>query len=190
MKISKILLCMMALVVAYSLATTPAVAARESSMPSKATIDKNVDACLNRFYKQVPGAKEAVDKAKAVLVMPGVFKMGFIVGGQFGVGALRGGGMTAGYYNLVAGSVGMQIGGQKMDIIILFNNDAAVEKFKNTQGWEAGADANVTAANVGAGLRVDWTKIHDDIVSFVFGARGLMADASVKGGKFSRIEPK
>jgi len=159
-------------------------------MPSKATIDKNVDACLKRFYKQVPGAKEAVEKAKAVLVMPGVFKMGFIVGGQFGVGALRAGGKTAGYYNLVAGSVGMLIGGQTMDIIILFNNDAAVEKFKNTQGWEAGADANVAAATIGAGLRVDWTKIHDDIVSFVFGAKGLMADASVKGGKFTRIEPK
>lgn len=181
---------MIAVVFALSLFTAPAMAARGTSMPSKATIDKNVDACLNRFYKQVPGAKEAVDRAKAVLVMPGVFKMGFIVGGQFGVGALRGGGTTAGYYNLVAGSVGMQIGGQTMDIIILFNNEAAVEKFKNTQGWEAGADANVAAANVGAGLRVDWTKMHDDIVSFVFGAKGLMADASVKGGKFSRIEPK
>lgn len=190
MKAFKILFFMIALVVALTLSTAPAMAASEPSMPSKASIDKNVNACLNRFYKQVSGAKEAVEKAKAVLVMPGVFKIGFVVGGQFGVGALRSGGKTVGYYNLVAGSIGMQIGGQTMDIIILFNNDAAVEKFKNTQGWEAGADANVAAANVGAGRRVDWTKMHDDIVSFVFGAKGLMADASVKGGKFTRIEPK
>jgi lipid-binding SYLF domain-containing protein len=190
MKISKILLFMIALVVALALSTAPAMAAGKTSMPSKASIDKNVNACLNRFYKQVPGAREAVEKAKAVLVMPGVFKIGFVVGGQYGVGALRSGGKTVGYYNLVSGSVGMQIGGQTMDIIILFNNEAAVEKFKNTQGWEAGADANVVAADVGTARSVDWTKIHDDIVSFIFGAKGLMADASVKGGKFTRIEPK
>jgi lipid-binding SYLF domain-containing protein len=190
MKLPKTALLLAAIAIAVAVASTPAFAASGQTMPSKATIDKDVDACLNRFYKQIPGAKEAVEKAKGVLVMPGVVQAGFFVGGESGFGAMRGGGATAGYYSLIAGTLGFQIGIAKMDLIILFNNQAAVDKFKNTQGWEAGVDADIVAVNVGKGKTVDWTKVHDDIVSFVFGQKGLMADFSMKGGKFTRIDPK
>lgn len=166
-----------------------AVSANAAAMSAR-TIDKNVMACLERFYKQVPGAKAAAEKAKGVLVMPGVVKAGLVVGGEYGEGALRINGRHSGYYNLVSASFGLQIGGQKKDIIILFMDDQAMEKFKNTQGWEAGVDANITMATIGAGNRVDFTKIHDSIVAFVFGAKGLIADVSFKGAKFTKIEPK
>ncbi len=66
-------------------------------------INASVAAALNRFYKQVDGAKEFAAQAKALLVMPNVTKAGFFAGGQYGEGALRGR-KTRGYYNLVAGS--------------------------------------------------------------------------------------
>ena len=69
-------------------------------------INASVNAALNRFYRQIGGAKEFMAQAKAVLVMPNVTKAGFFAGGQYGEGALRIGGKTAGYYNLVAGSFG------------------------------------------------------------------------------------
>ena len=53
-------------------------------------IDTSVNACLDRFYKQVKDGKEIAAKAKGVLVMPGVIKAGLIVGGEYGEGALRG----------------------------------------------------------------------------------------------------
>ena len=57
----------------------------------------------------------------------------------------------------------------------------------------------VTLLNLAVGLTcfvlaafpaVDWTKMHDDIDSFVFGQKGLMADYSMKGGKFTKVDLK
>jgi lipid-binding SYLF domain-containing protein len=47
-------------------------------------INASVNAAMNRFYKQVDGAKEFMAQAKAVLVMPNVTKAGFFAGGQYG----------------------------------------------------------------------------------------------------------
>jgi lipid-binding SYLF domain-containing protein len=53
-----------------------------------------VYACLGRFYNQIKGGREMVAMAKGVLVIPSVVKGGFIVGGEYGEGALRAGGKT------------------------------------------------------------------------------------------------
>jgi lipid-binding SYLF domain-containing protein len=54
----------------------------------------------------------------------------------------------------------------------------------------AGIDANVAVVKMGAGERVDFTKMNDPIVAFVFDVKGLMADISLKGAKFTKINPK
>jgi lipid-binding SYLF domain-containing protein len=152
-------------------------------------INDNVNACLGRFYKQVPGGKELAAKAKGVLVMPGVIKAGLIVGGEYGEGALRIDKKTAGYYNLASGSIGLQIGGEAKDILILFMTDEVLKQFQASKGWEAGVDANVALVNMGGGERVDFTKMKDPIIGFVLDVKGLMADISLKGAKFTKITP-
>lgn len=151
-------------------------------------INTSVEACLNRFYQQVPGGKEAAAQAKASLVMPGVYKAGLIVGGEYGEGALRIGGKNTAYYNLASGSIGFQIGGEAKDIILLFKTEEALRKFQASKGWEVGVDGNVAVINVGGGERVDFTKLKDPIVAFVFDVKGLMADISLKGAKFTRVK--
>ncbi len=153
-------------------------------------INASVNACLERFYKQVKGGKEMAGKAAGVLVMPGVIKAGFIVGGEYGEGALRIGGKTASYYNLASGSIGFQIGGEAKDFVILFMTEDALKQFRASKGWEAGVDGNVALVNIGGGERVDFTKMNDPIVGFVFDVKGLMADISLKGAKFTKITPK
>jgi len=152
-------------------------------------IDASVNACLGRFYKQVPGGKELAAKAKGVLVMPGVIKAGLIVGGEYGQGALRINKRTAAYYNIASGSVGLQIGGESKDILVLFMTDDALKQFQASKGWEAGVDANVALVTMGAGERVDFTKMKDPIIGFVLDVKGLMADISLKGAKFTKITP-
>lgn len=78
-------------------------------------IDQSVDSALQRLYANTPSAKMLAKRAKGILVFPGVVKGGFMVGGQFGKGALRQQGRTVGYYNLVAGSYGLQAGAQTFD---------------------------------------------------------------------------
>ena len=153
-------------------------------------INDNVNACLGRFYKQVPGGKELAAKAKGILVMPGVIKVGLIIGGEYGDGALRIDKRTAAYYNLASGSVGLQIGGEAKDIVILFMTDEALKQFRASKGWEAGVDANVALVTMGAGERVDFTKMKNPIIGFVLDVKGLMADISLKGAKFTKINPK
>ena len=153
-------------------------------------IDASVNAAIERFYKQVKGAEKLIKASKGVLVMPDVVKGAFIVGGEYGEGALRIGGKSVDYYNTVSGSIGFQIGGQKKDIILLFMTDEALKKFRTSKGWEAGVDGNVAMISVGAGERADTTTSKDPILGFVFDAKGLIADISIKGAKFSKVDKK
>ena len=153
-------------------------------------IDASVDVAIERFYKQVAGAGEFVKASKGMLVMPNVVKGAFIVGGEYGEGALRVGGKSVDYYNTVSGSIGLQIGGQSKDIILFFMTDEALKQFRASKGWEAGVDGNVALITIGAGERADTRSLKDPVVGFVFDAKGLIADISLKGAKFSKIDKK
>lgn len=150
-------------------------------------IEANVNASLDRFYREVKGAKEFTKVAKGMLVLPGVFKAGFGFGGEYGEGALIINGKTVDYYAIASGSVGFQIGAQKKDIIIAFMTEEALNRFSKSSGWEAGVDANIAFVDVGGGKRLDTNTMNDPIVAFVFGVKGLMADVSLKGAKFTKL---
>jgi len=151
-------------------------------------IDTSVDVALDRFFKQVNGAKEFAKNAKGLLVMPGVVKAGLGIAGEYGQGALRIGGKTANYYNIAGASIGLTIGGEKKDIILAFMTDEALKKFQGSANWEAGVDGNVALISIGAGTRLDTTTMKDPIVGFVFDTKGLMADVSLKGSKFTKLD--
>jgi lipid-binding SYLF domain-containing protein len=173
-----------------SLAILTSIAAAEAWAKTAQEINAEVNACMDRFYKQVPDAKNVAAKAKGILVMPNVYKAGFIVGGEYGEGALRVGGKNTGYYILASGSLGLQIGGEAKDFVIMFMTEAALRQFQASTGWEVGVDGNVALINIGGGERVDFNKINDPIIAFVFDVKGLMADISLKGAKFTKFTPK
>src|SRR5574337_1665151 len=108
-------------------------------------IDASVDTSLDRFRKEVKGAKEFLKAAKGVLVIPGVIKGGLVIGGEYGEGALRIGGKTVDYYSTASGSYGFQLGGQKKDIILVFMQDEALNKFRESSGWKEGTDVKPNA---------------------------------------------
>jgi lipid-binding SYLF domain-containing protein len=151
-------------------------------------IDAKSNVALKRFYSQVKGAKQFADRAQGMLILPGVMKAAFIIGGEYGEGALRINGKTVDYYNIVSGSFGFQIGAEAKDIVIVFMTREALEGFRASRGWEAGLDGNVALITVGAGERVDTRTTKDPIVGFVFDVKGLMADISLKGAKFTKLD--
>ncbi len=151
-------------------------------------IDVSVDVALERFNTEVKGGKEFVKSAKGVLVFPSVYKAGFVIGGEYGEGALRIGGKTVDYYNTVAGSWGLQIGGQKKTVILVFMQDEALKKFRAASGWKAGVDGSVALITVGAGEAIDTTNIKDPIVGFVFDQKGLMANLTLEGSKYTKLK--
>jgi lipid-binding SYLF domain-containing protein len=151
-------------------------------------IDARVNASLDRFVKEVKGAQEFLDAAKGVLIIPKVIEGGLVVGAEYGEGALRISGKTVGYYNIIAGSFGYQIGGQEKDIIIVFMNDKVLKKFRNSENWRAGVDAKVTVINVGADESLSTMKFKQPVVGFVFSQKGLMAGATIEGSKFTKLK--
>ena len=151
-------------------------------------IDVSVDVALDQFNKDIKGGEEFLKSAKGVLVLPNVTKAGFIIGGQYGEGALRIGGKTVDYYNTAGASWGFLAGAQSVRVIIVFMQEDALKKFQESKGWEAGVDGSVTLVNVGAAGTIDTTNIKDPIVGFVFGNKGLMADLSLTGSKYTKIE--
>ncbi len=155
-----------------------------------AEINAGVDAAMNLFKKDVQGANEYLKGAKGALVIPNVTKAAFIVGGTYGQGALRMGNQTMGYYSLASGSLGYQIGAEKYDLVILFMTDRALRQFRESKGWEAGVDAEVTLIDTGASGSVNNVISRHPVVGFVFGEKGLLAGVSVKGAKFTKIHPE
>ncbi len=156
---------------------------------TKEEINASVNAAMTKFKKNVKGANEYLKVAKGVLVIPNVGKAGFIVAGQYGQGSLKVKGKLAGYYSLAAGSVGWQIGAEKFDLIIIFTTDEALKQFQSSEGWEAGADAEVTMIAAGVDLPVSTLVSRHPVLGFVTDQKGLMAGVSVKGAKFTKITP-
>lgn len=151
-------------------------------------IEASADAALDRFAKEVGGAKEFLNAAKGILIIPKVLQAGFIVGGEYGEGALKISGKTVSYYSIAAGSFGYQIGAQQKDIILIFMEEGALKKFQESENWQAGFDGTVVLADMGAEGSIDTTKIKQPIVGFVFGQKGLMAGAVIEGSKFTRLK--
>jgi lipid-binding SYLF domain-containing protein len=159
-----------------------------TDMSKRQSIDASVDGTMSRLYTSVSGSRELVSKARGVLVFPSVLQVGFVVGGQYGEGALRVGGHSVGYYSTVSGSFGLTAGAQSKAIIFLFMTQDALDKFRNSDGWSAGADASVALVKIGANGAVDTTTATAPVQAFVLTNAGLMADVSLNGTKVSRLK--
>ncbi|MGZ4957836.1 MAG: lipid-binding SYLF domain-containing protein [Methylomonas sp.] len=152
-------------------------------------IDREVDAALANLYETIPSAKSLAAKAKGILVFPNVVKAGFIGGAEYGKGAMRKRGRTTGYYNIVAGSYGLQAGVQSFSYAMFFMDDAALSSLDSTDGFEVGVGPNIVVLDEGMAKKLTTTTARDDVYAFVFGQRGLMAGLGLQGSKITRITP-
>jgi len=154
-----------------------------------AEIDRNVDSALQNLYATTPAAKELSKVAKGILIFPKIVKGGLMVGGQYGVGALRGGGKTVGYYKSVAASYGLQIGVQKFGYAMFFITQSGLDHLKKSDGWEIGVGPSIVIVDEGMAKSMTTTTAKKDIYAFFFKQKGLMAGLGLQGSKISQITP-
>ncbi len=156
---------------------------------NKPVLDIRAQQALQSFRHDVEGADAVLRKSVGILVFPRVYQGGFGIGGEYGQGELLIGGRVVDYYNIVSGSIGFQFGGQRKAIIIAFLDPKALQQFRNSEGWQIGADASVAVLTVGAEGSID---LHDlenkPIVGFVIDQKGLMYNLSLEGSKITRIK--
>ncbi len=161
-----------------------------SALAAKAAeIDRDATAALKTLYKTTPAASKLAKEAIAILVFPSVVKAGFMVGGQYGNGALRQGDKTIGYYNTTAASYGLQAGAQKFGYAMFFMKNAALEYLDKSGGFEVGVGPSVVVVDAGKAKTLTTTTGREDIYAFIFGQKGLMAGLGLQGAKITKINP-
>jgi lipid-binding SYLF domain-containing protein len=162
---------------------------RSALAASASEIDRNSRAALETLYETAPGAKTLGNKAKGILVFPDIVKAGFIIGGQYGDGALREKGKTVGYYRSLAASYGLQAGVQSFGYALFFMDDASLRYLKKSKGWEIGTGPSIVVLDKGFGKNVSSTTLQKGVYAFIFNQKGLMAGIGLQGSKITRITP-
>ena len=162
---------------------------RSTLAASASEIDRNATAALQTLYKTTPGAKTLAKEAKGILVFPNIVKAGFIIGGQYGDGALREKGKTVGYYRSLAASYGLQAGVQSFGYALLFMDDASLRYLENSKGWEIGTGPSVVVLDKGFGKNMSSTTLRKGVYAFIFSQKGLMAGIGLQGSKITKIMP-
>lgn len=152
-------------------------------------IDARVDATLGKLYSDYPGTKDLAAKSTGILVMPLVTEAGLGLGGAYGRGALRVGGVTVDYYSVAKASGGLQIGAQQYAHVLFFMTDQALATFRRSPGFAAGANMVYATPERGETLSAETTTSLAPVIAVVFAQSGLRLGATLEGVKYSRIIP-
>lgn len=123
-------------------------------------------------------------EAKCVAIVPDMVKGGFIIGGQHGRGVATcrtsKGWTSPAFFTLTGGSWGAQIGGESVDLVMLFMNEQGVNQLLQSN-WKIGGEGSVAAGPVGrdASASTDW-KLRSQILTYSR-TRGLFAGLTLNG---------
>jgi lipid-binding SYLF domain-containing protein len=133
--------------------------------------------------KDVPD--ELWQRAECVIVVPGLKKAAFIIGGEYGKGLMscrHDGEWGAPIFMEVGkGSWGLQIGAQSIDLVLLVMNKSGMEKMLRNK-VTLGAEASVAAGPVGRDARAGTdAQMKAEILSYSR-AQGLFAGVNLSGG--------
>jgi lipid-binding SYLF domain-containing protein len=177
------------LFILFACASTFAQGGRERNT-KKAQAAAAQSAKAARVFDQIMGTREKsiprdlLDKAEAVAVFPGVLKAGLIGGGRIGSGVISrrvaDGWSAPAFFDLMGGSVGLQIGVASTDYILLFMNEHAVESLLSDK-FEIGGEGSAAAGPVGrsASASTD-AKLNAQILSYSR-SKGAFAGLELKG---------
>ncbi len=149
--------------------------------------DQAATSALRRLVSSNTAARQLSAKAAAVLVFPKIVKVGFLLGGAYGEGAMIQGGRIVGHYNSAAASYGLQAGAQWFGYVLFFMNAGALRYLDQSSGFEIGVGPSVVVVDEGAAKRMTSSALTQDIYAIVFNQKGLMAGLGLEGSKISKI---
>ncbi len=140
---------------------------------------------------QMADFKQEIVNARAIVVLPTVFKAGYFLGGEGGNGVLvvrgaEGVWSHPAFYTLGGASFGLQIGVQDTEIVLVLRSDKALEAVLEHQG-KFGADLGLTVGLVGMGVEASTTAaLGPDVLAFANSIIGLYGGATLEGAVLVR----
>ena len=165
------------------------VADRAWAASAQGIISDSIDV-LHDMAKQedADAMADVLKDAHAVAIVPAMVKAGLIIGGEYGEGLIlrreKGRWYGPSYYNLGGGSLGLQIGAQKISLVLVVTNEDGVRAFLNSR-TKLGADVSVAAGPTGrrAEAATD-AQARASIYSYSM-TKGLFAGVSLEGSVIS-----
>lgn len=139
--------------------------------------------------RQMPDSgipRDLLDRANGLAVFPGVVKAGVLLGVQFGSGVVlkrdtkTGQWSKPAFFRIRGGSLGLQVGAQFTDLILLIMTERAMQKLLEDR-FTLGADIAVAAGPVGREASAETGLGYLSGILSYSRAKGLFAGVSLKG---------
>lgn len=175
-------LCMMTVA---AMSTAALAADREIKVTDR--LDASAEALVDMMRASDKGVpQDLINKARCVVVVPGMKKAGFILGAEYGRGFAicrhsGGVGWTApAAIRVEGGSVGFQIGATQTDVVLLVMNDTGMKHLLSDK-FTIGADATGAAGPVGRDVSAQTDAILNAEILSYSRTQGLFAGVSLQG---------
>jgi lipid-binding SYLF domain-containing protein len=176
--------CICALAIACSISAVALAADREVKVADR--LDASADTLTDMMMASDHGIPHnLLEKAKCVVVIPGMKKAGFIFGAKYGSGFAvcrrAGAGWSApAAVRVEGGSVGFQIGASETDIVLLVMNDGGMRHLLSDK-FTVGGEATAAAGPVGRDAAAETDAMMNAEMLSYSRARGLFAGVSLEG---------
>ena len=158
-----------------------------SPLKSKFQINKEIQNARILMHNEIPGSVDLENEAKGVLIIPKISDSSFWLGGAYGEGGLLIGDSIVGYFNMAQASIGIKIGTQVYSHALFFMTSSSLTKFRASEGWSLGVDAEYVMAENSDWIGIDTVKPSADMIALVYNRSGVTIGASLEGIKYTPI---
>ncbi len=143
-------------------------------------IDLNAESTLDDLFKAKGNAQSLFERAAGYAVFSAT-KAGFVVTGGRGTGvAVNKGSGERTYMRMITGGIGLGIGAQTYDLVLLFEDELQLSRFI-LGSWDAGTTAQAAAGSDGITYASSFV---NGVAVYQITDKGLMAQADVSGTRF------
>ena len=153
------------------------------SSSEKDELSRKAQAERQEWNKLDPGIEALAKKSHGFAFFPEITKGGLVFGGAYGRGVVYEAGQMSGYADVTQASFGLQAGGQTYAELIVFEDKAALDRFKQNR-TDFGANASAIIAETGAATNARFV---DGVAVFVRPTVGAMAEASLGGQRTTYV---
>ena len=146
-----------------------------------APLQDRADLAMKEITTADPSLRQVMNSGYAYVILPNIGKAALVVGGAGGQGIVYRNGKPIGTATLNQLSVGPQVGGESYAELVVFQNEAAFNRFTNGDlAWGAQASATIVKAGTAAGDRFD-----QGVSVYLLPKGGLEVGASLNGQKLT-----
>lgn len=182
MRMSWLVKCVLLLAVA-------AACLAEAAAFSKPELEREARGALSKVYSRNSAAADLGRHCLAVLVFPDAHMVGLGLAIQSGTGVLFFKNTPVAYFNLTGISVGLELGVQKFDYAIFFEDQTALDELYRWGGFEFGIASSLVVADGILSGKLSTRSERPSVHPFLFGQEGLMISLGFGKNKLTEYSP-